>query len=100
MANPVLQKDPADNRNFDMNFGEQPELIAGDTISSWTVVATAITVGNPALPTIGSPTVTGPRVFVTIAGGVDQNDYDVKFTALTAAGRTIVLSGTLQVRLL
>ncbi len=98
---PPVVKHPDDDLLYVMDFGNQPEIVAGDTIGSCTVTATpeaASASAGAAAVTVGAVTVTSTTATVRLAGGTDGRDYDVEFKATLASARTRALVGELQVR--
>jgi hypothetical protein len=95
MSAELLSKHPAENRNFFMDFGNEPELTDETIATIVSVVATPESGTNTV--TIGSTAITGTKVRAKIAGGTDQQTYTVVFTVTTSGGATLVLCGGLQI---
>ena len=93
----TLEKHPSEARLYDFDFSAQVEIAAGDTIAS-VISATATRLNGGGTLTLAATGFSGPRVQVTISGGLDGDDYTVTATVLTTAGRTLVGCGRLEVR--
>ncbi len=87
----ILVKRAGETRTYWMDFGNQPEIQGGQTLSSPSVTAT------PAGLTITGATISGNRVQATIAGGTDGILYTLSFQCATSGGATLVGIGYLQV---
>ncbi len=96
MAAEPIRKDSGDALTYEMNFGFQPEVRAGRTISSCTVTAAVMNSGSGTV-TAGAATVAHPLVLVQLSGGTAGNRYLVTFTATYDNGQTRVLRGILEV---
>lgn len=88
----VLTKRPTEVRNFDFEFGYQPEITGGETLSGTPTVA-----ATPSGLTIGSPTITGTKVRVQISSGTDGVEYRLTCTCSTSGSKTLVALGDLRV---
>jgi len=77
----TITRGPGDNSAVIMDFGDCPELIAGDTLASVTVAegTATLTIGTPVI-------VNGYQAKVTITGGVDGATYQVRWVATTTGG--------------
>lgn len=103
MATPPIEKDPSDALPVTMNFGNMPEIIGGDTITSCAIAASPLS-GSTGTLGCSAVTVNGPKCTSIFTGGTADSDYAVRFTAsLTAGGNDTytyvrVLGGIVQVR--
>ena len=88
----VLTKRPTEVRNFDFEFGYQPELTGGETLSG----TPTVTSGTSGL-TIGASSITGTKVRVQLSGGTDGIVYRLTCTCPTSGGKTLVALGDLRV---
>jgi hypothetical protein len=90
----VLVKRAAESRTYTMDFSQQPEIAGGQVLSSVVSVA-----ASPAGLTVGTGTISGSTVQVTLSGGTDGVLYQVSFTVTTNANpaATLVGIGYLQV---
>ncbi len=96
---PPVVKHPDDDLLYRMDFGNQPEIVAGDTISSCTVtVAAEASSAGAGVVTVGTVTVTSSTATAELSGGYDGKDYDVEYKATLASGKVRALVGELQVR--
>lgn len=82
-------KDPSDVVVYSFDFTN--ELATGETLSTRTVtVASGLTNDADAI--------SGNKVNVTLSGGVAGTDYTVLCQATTSTGRTLNVTGIVQVR--
>lgn len=88
-----IEKTPTDLVWLVHDFGNLPEIRAGQTITGFSIPAVAgITISGAALEA------NGYRVGAWYGGGTDQVDYDVTCTINLSGGGTDARTGTLQVR--
>lgn len=89
----TLPKTTAEIRIYEFPFGMQPEFDAGATIDSIDVIA----VTPSGQLTIGSPTIVGSSVFLTISGGVNGTRYFIDLKANLNTGAKLEASGVLSI---
>lgn len=87
-----LAKRPTEVRNFDFDFGQQPEITGGETLSG----SPTVTSGTSGL-TIGAPSITGNKVRVQISSGTAETVYRLTCTVATSGSKTLVAIGDLFV---
>jgi hypothetical protein len=87
----ILVKRANESRTYWMDFGNQPEVQGGQTLSSPSVS------GSPSGLTITGAAVSGNKVQATVAGGTDGTLYQLSFQCATSGGATLVGIGYLQV---
>lgn len=92
MTHTILEKLAAWSRLYDFNFATFSELVAGQTISSPSVVS------SPSGLTVGSPTVSSALVQVRLSGGTAGTDYSVTCSVTTSGSSTLTIVGILKVR--
>lgn len=95
MAIQPLVKHPNEIRNYNCNFGFQPELRDGGQTLSIPIVAV---VGTPNDLSLGPPTIAGSRVVFTISGGTDGGDYTIRCQANLSGGGDLCRDLPLLVR--
>lgn len=91
----ILQKAAADTVPFVFDFGEIPELQAGQTITGTPTVT-----GSPSGLTITGIAVAanGYQVGFTVAGGTNGTDYTLTCGIVLSGGAIISRQGTLEVQ--
>lgn len=84
-----------ESRLYDLDFTDQKEIVAGETLTGTPTVTAA-----PSGLTISSPPVIGganKKVQVRISGGTANTTYSVLCTVTTTGGNTLQGCGTLYV---
>jgi hypothetical protein len=84
----ILVKRAAESRLYSMDFANLPEIAGGGALAAVTSV-----MASPAGLTVGTGTISGTKVQVTISGGTDGVLYQVLFTATTNANPAATLVG-------
>jgi hypothetical protein len=84
----ILVKRAAESRLYSMDFANLPEIAGGGALAAVTSVT-----ATPAGLTVGTGTIAGTKVQVTISGGTDGVLYQVAFTATTNANPAATLVG-------
>jgi len=87
----TLLKYNTEIRTFAFNYEEMPEIVAGQTLASATITAT------PAGLTIGTPSISGGKVFFVVTGGTAGVTYDIQCLATTSSGSKLLGCGLLAV---
>ena len=92
---PTLQKTPSEQFAVGLKY-ESPDLDEGQRIVSCTVTITPTEASG--LEVDGNPVIETDIVSQMIKGGVDGNDYYVKFTTVTSVGHVYEDSIFVRVR--
>lgn len=89
-----LSKMAADTLQLAMDFGDQPELNQGQTITGTPTASV-----SPSGPTISAVALNsnGYQVNLTAAGGTAGTDYTVTVTVVLSGGSTLARTGILHV---
>lgn len=95
--NAVLIKQPDEVRQYTFDYSAQLEVVAGETLTGSPTVTATVLNGAGSL-TIGSPSISGTKVNVTISGGVLGENYAVKCLVQTNASHTLACVGELRIR--
>ena len=96
----TLFKYPEEIRDFQFDFGSQPEIEQEfDSLTGTPVLAQSLRSGSGAV-TIGAPSIVSgqPVVQARISGGVLSSSYELLCTVQTAAGRTLAVNGVLLIK--
>ena len=83
------RKRTAEIRDWNFDFSQEPEILAGATISSATVTTTGTGL------TIGPAVLSGPTVQVQLSVGTTKTRYPLKCEATLSTGKKIVRFGRL-----
>lgn len=94
-----LPKDSNETVSYLFDFGNFPEVAAGETISSAAVPAVSgLTIGTPSVTAAERDGVeAGEGVQVTISGGTADADYAVECRATFSGGSIRVVKGIIEV---
>jgi hypothetical protein len=84
----ILVKRAAESRVYSMDFSQLPEIAGGGALAAVTSVT-----ASPAGLTVGTGTISGNTVQVTLSGGTDGILYQVSFTATTNRNPPATLVG-------
>jgi hypothetical protein len=84
----ILVKRAAESRVYSMDFSQLPEIVGGAALAGVTAVT-----ASPAGLTVGTGTIAGNTVQVTLSGGTDGVLYQISFTATTNASPPATLVG-------
>jgi len=98
MSTMLPSKDPAETVVVSFLFAS--EVLAGETVSSCTVVASVYAGLDPTPAAVLSGTVDlslAPTVMQKVAAGVDGTTYLLKATATLSTGRVLIRKGILPV---
>lgn len=90
----TLVAHPGEVRKYTWDFSLFPEVVAGDTLTGTPTIT-----ASPAGLTIGSPSISGPRVTALITVGAATASYLTVCAAATAGGSTLECLGRLEVTL-
>lgn len=98
-ATPVVRKAVGSTLLLAFDFGNLPEIAAGETITgSPSVTGSGPTISGVSAVGQGPGSVSAPyRVQFTCAGGAAPNDYTLTCTATLTGGGVYVAKGTLRV---
>lgn len=95
-------KDPSETVTVTFLFGS--EILTGETITGTPTCTCTLLSGpaasedaNPSAVLNGPCTVTGTNVMQSVTGGLDQNAYFLKCTAMLNSGRVLVRKASLPV---
>lgn len=91
MAAELLRKCATESRKFRFNYETHEEIVDGATVSS-----AAVTV-SPSGPTIGTPSVVSPYVYVLVSGGTAGTTYTLECHATLSDSTTVCMKGRLAV---
>lgn len=86
----ILEKQSGESRTVGMDFVNL--LDTGETLSSVSSVTT-----SPSGLTVGSGTISGTKVLVTVSGGSAGTTYRFDFTVVTSSSQTLMADGKLIV---
>ena len=84
-------KRTAEIRDWNFDFSQEPEILAGATISSATVTTTGTAL------TIGPAVISGGTVQVQLTAGTTKTRYPMKCAATLSTGKVVVRFGRLYV---
>jgi len=91
MASELLRKCATESRKFVFDFATWEEIVAGGSVSSATVTV------SPSGPTLGTPSVTTPKVYVQVSGGTAGTTYTLECHATLSDSTTVCMRGRLAV---
>lgn len=94
---PPIRKHPSEVRRLAGNFGKRLKA-ATDFLGTTVTLTGTPTVSATSGLTVGSASISGPRVLFTASSGTADNDYVVTITVTTSNGETWVGQGTVEVR--
>lgn len=91
MASELLRKCATEVRKFVFDYTTWEEIVAGGSVSSATVTV------SPSGPTIGTPSVTTPKVYVQVSGGTAGTTYTLECHATLSDATVVCMKGRLAV---
>lgn len=92
-----LIKFPGETRDYAFEFADQVELQNGETLTGTPTVTATLRRGTPTTLTLGTPTINGSQVQISIAGGTLGDHYDILCIVATNASHTIAALGRLRI---
>jgi hypothetical protein len=96
MKTATLCKFPGEMMVFAFDLSEQPEIVAGDTLSGTPTVAHTLVSGSGTL-TLGSPSISGSKIQLQVSGGTNGATWKLVVTVATLGGSTICAKGLLKI---